>query len=193
MEKVIYGYARVSTANQSYDIQVDQLKARGIKEENIFSEIYTGATIERPQFNALREKLKSGDEVVFTKLDRFARNTVEGLEFIEWANEQQITVTILNMGTFDNTHMGKLLVTVMLAVAEVERTQIRERLETGQQALVEKQGYVYRKRPEATQYIIELHQQGKTIQQIAEAVNLSPSTVKRRIRNFKENGGEKNE
>lgn len=68
-----YGYARVSTASQSTKEQIQQLLENGVEKKNIFSEKFTGTKRDRPKFNQLLAGLKPGDEIVVTKLDRFAR------------------------------------------------------------------------------------------------------------------------
>lgn len=77
-----YGYARVSTTSQSTKEQIQQLLENGVDKKNIFSEKFTGTKRDRPKFNQLLAGLKPRDEIVVTKLDRFARNTREALEII---------------------------------------------------------------------------------------------------------------
>ena len=82
---MIYGYARVSTVGQSIngsslEEQVAALTEYGCNQ--IITEAYTGKTVDRPQFTALLSKLQSGDTLVVTKLDRFARSTVEGVQTV---------------------------------------------------------------------------------------------------------------
>ncbi|AGO09608.1 resolvase (plasmid) [Lactiplantibacillus plantarum 16] len=71
-----YGYARVSTTDQKLANQIELLKLAGA--EKIFQEKFTGTTTERPEFQKLLRVLKTGDTLIVTKLDRFARNS-EGL------------------------------------------------------------------------------------------------------------------
>ena len=75
--------------------------------------------------------LKNGDELVVCKLDRFARTAAEGSILIRDLVERGIRVNILNMGIADNTPMGKVMVTIMLAFAEFERDMIVERTSAG--------------------------------------------------------------
>ena len=78
-----YGYARVSTASQSTKEQIQQLLENGVEKKNIFPKNLQVRKRDRPKFNQLLAGLKSGDEIVVTKLDRFARNTREALDIIE--------------------------------------------------------------------------------------------------------------
>lgn len=126
-----YGYARVSTASQSTKEQIQQLIENGVDKKNIFSERFTGTKRDRPKFNQLLAGLKSGDEIVVTKLDRFARNTREALEIIEPLLDDNVTIKVLNLGTIENTSMGRMIVRTLLSVAEMERDMIVERTQEG--------------------------------------------------------------
>ena len=124
-----YGYARVSTLNQDLESQLQTLEKEGC--EVIYSEKFTGTKTNRPKFNELIEKLEEGDTLVVTKLDRLARNTVEGIEVIESLFAKGVKVHVLNVGLLENTTMGKFFLTTMLAVAEMERNLIIERTQEG--------------------------------------------------------------
>ena len=131
-----YGYGRVSSRGQklyvmSLEDQVDRLMTAGVQRENIYLDTYTGHTMERPGFDDLLSKLKSGDEMVVCKLDRFARTAPEGALLVRDLVERGVKVNILNMGIADNTPIGKIMVTVMLAFAEYERDMIVERTSMG--------------------------------------------------------------
>ena len=133
---MIYGYARVSTIGQekngnSLEAQENDLRARGC--EVIYKESYTGMTTDRPQFSALLDKLKKGDTLVVTKLDRFSRTAADGAKLVQELHNRGVIIDIINMGRADNTPMGKLMVTMLLAFAEFEHDQILERLNTGKE------------------------------------------------------------
>ena len=87
--------------------------------------------MDRPEFSKLMSILKSGDRLVVTKLDRFARTTAGGIETINELLNRGVSVHIINMGLIDNTPTGRLIVTVLLAFAEYERNMIVERTTTG--------------------------------------------------------------
>ena len=131
---MIYGYARVSTATQgrdgnSLEDQVAALTSYGCQE--IIQEAFTGKTMERPAFQTLLDKLKASDTLVVTKLDRFARTAIDGVQTVRSLFERGVKVHILNMGLVENTLTGNLILTVMLAFAEYERGMIVERTQTG--------------------------------------------------------------
>ncbi len=147
---MIYGYARVSTRKQSRDgnsleDQIKRLKERGAK--RIYADSYTGTKMSRPELDKLLAVLKSGDTVVVTKLDRIARTTIGGIELIRDLCEKGITVDIMNMGVVDNTPMGRLVLTVMLAFAEYERDMIVQRTQEGKEVAREKEGWKDGRKP----------------------------------------------
>lgn len=135
---MIYGYARVSSKGQkqngtSLEEQRDTFLERGIPEENIFVESYTGTKMNRPQFDLLLSVLQPGDELVVTKLDRFARTAPEGAATVRDLVARGVKVNVLNMGVADNSPMGKVMVSVLLAFAEFERDMIAERTTAGRE------------------------------------------------------------
>lgn len=142
-----YGYARVSTCRQarngnSLQDQERMLTEAGVLPENIFADSYTGTKMDRPKFDALLEAIKPGDELVVCKLDRFARSSNDGSKLVQRLVDDGISVNILNMGKADNTPVGKLMVTIMLAFAEFERDMIVERTSAGKAyAREHKEGY----------------------------------------------------
>ena len=89
------------------------------------------ATMDRPQLPALLSRLQAGDELMVTKLDRLARSATKGVECIRSLAEKGVVVNILNMGRIDETSVGKLVLTIMMAFAEYERDMIVERTQAG--------------------------------------------------------------
>lgn len=185
---MIYGYARVSTATQgregnSLEDQVAALERYGCQE--IVKEAFTGKTMERPKFLRLLEVLQEGD----SKLDRFARTAIEGVQTVRELFERGVRVHILNMGLVENTLTGNLILTVMLAFAEYERGTIVERTQTGKAvARLDpnfKDGRPKKFTPEQIQLALSLLEQGKTYRQITTMTGISKSTL---IRNKKPPG-----
>ncbi len=73
----------------------------------------------------------AGDTLIVTRLDRFARTVADGVQTVHRLVSRGVIVRVLNMGVIDNTSVGKLILTVMLAFAEYERDMIVERTQTG--------------------------------------------------------------
>ncbi|KOO46403.1 recombinase family protein [Priestia koreensis] len=126
---MIYGYSRVSTASQELEAQVQTLKSVGC--EIIYSEKFTGTKADRPQFKELLSKLKEGDTLVVTKLDRFARSTSDAIDTIKDLFKRGVKVHVLNMGLVEDTPTGRLIFNIMSSFAEFERDMIVERTQEG--------------------------------------------------------------
>ena len=131
---MIYGYARVSTATQgrdgnSLEDQVVALERYGC--QKIIREAFTGKTMERPKFQKLLEALQEGDTLVVCKLDRFARTAIEGVQTVRELFDRGVRVHILNMGLIEDTPTGRLILNVLLSIAEFERDMIVERTSEG--------------------------------------------------------------
>ena len=80
------------------------------------------------------DKLQKNDMLIVTALDRFCRTVREGLEYIDSLTSRGISIHIMNMGILDDTVMGRLMITCLLAFAEFERATIRERTQRGREA-----------------------------------------------------------
>ena len=180
----IYGYARVSTKSQedntSLENQIKELKLKGATE--IFSEVCTGTTMDRPKFIELEGKLKSGDTLIVTKLDRFTRSTEKGIAKIKELSDKGIIVHILNMGIVDSkSPTGTLVLTVLTAFAQYERDCIVERMREGK--AIARQDVNYREgRPQIHKdkqkaHALELLNSGKTYKQVEELTGMSKSTL----------------
>lgn len=136
VERMVYGYARVSTKGQARDGNSLEGQTKALKEAGaqvIYSDSFTGTKLARPEFDKLVKQLRPGDRLLVTKLDRFARSAVQGSEMIEKLIERGVTVHILNLGVMDNTPTGKLIRTVMLGFAEFERDMIVQRTQEGKE------------------------------------------------------------
>ncbi len=140
------GYGRVSSKGQetngnSLEDQKNKLIEAGCSEEDIVLEVYTGTKMDRPKFGKLIDSLERGDTLVVCKLDRFARTVREGLEVVEDLKNRGVKVHILNMGLIEDTPMGNLILTVMLAFAQFERDTIVERTQAGKAVAREREDY----------------------------------------------------
>lgn len=126
---MIAGYARVSTKGQSLDAQREALLEAGC--ERIYADTWTGTRLERPELERLCGDVRAGDTVVVTKLDRFARTETEAYErAVAWVRAG-VRVRVLNMGTIEDTEIGRLILHIMLSFAEFERDLIVSRTQGG--------------------------------------------------------------
>ena len=126
---MIFGYARISTTNQSLEAQIDMLQKAGA--EKIFSDVFTGTKNDRPELDKLLKIIKDGDMLIITKLDRIARSLVHGIQLIEMLSDRGVIINVLNMGIVDSSPTGKLIRNIMLAFSEFERDMILQRTQEG--------------------------------------------------------------
>ena len=181
---MIYGYARVSTTSQKLETQIEQLENNGV--DKIYQESFTGKTVHRPEFEKLLSELQSGDTLVVTKLDRFARNTTEALQVIQNLFDRDVRIHILNMGVIDNTPTGKLIFTIFSAFSQFERDLILTRTNEGKEwARLNdpnfKDGRPNKFNDEQIELAYELKQQGMTYKMIERKTGISIATQKRRF------------
>ena len=133
---MIYGYTRVSSKKQLDGYGLDVQKKEILSKYPIaviFEEQYTGTKVDRPIFTKIFDNLKEGDILVVSRLDRFARNTTEGIKVVENLFKKNVSIHILNIGLLEDTPMGRFFLTTMLAVAELERNMIIERTQAGKE------------------------------------------------------------
>ena len=133
---MIYGYCRVSSKKQLEGHGLEAQRQEILAKYNnvaMLEEQYTGTKTNRPVFNKLMSTIEKGDILVVTKLDRLARNTVEGIQIVEQLFSKGVSVHVLNVGLLEDTTMGRFFLTTLLAVAEMERNMIIERTQAGKE------------------------------------------------------------
>ena len=189
-----FAYARVSTRKQFRDgngLEEQIAKLENVGFDELVVEEFSGATTKRPHLDALIQRLQTGDTLIVTKLDRFARSAAEGLSLINSLLARGVHVFILNMGLIDNTPIGKLITTILLAIAEFERDMIVERTQAGKEIARTKNGFRdgrppidQKKKDFAADLILN---QYKSYNEVVELTGLSKSTVTRAVRHAKAN------
>lgn len=173
------GYARVSTTGQSLDAQLNALSNC----DKIFQEKISGAKDDRPQLQLMLEFVREGDSVVVTKLDRLARNTRHLLEIAEFLATKKVTLKIQNLGIDTGTPTGKLMLTMVGAIATFERELMLERQAEGI-ALAKKKGLYKGRSPTAkakSDEVLSYLAEGLTKTDIAKKTGISLSSVRRII------------
>ncbi|MEF9991278.1 MAG: recombinase family protein [Peptostreptococcaceae bacterium] len=180
---MIYGYVRVSTKNQLEGFGLETQKNEILEKylnTKILEEQFTGTKLDRPILSELLNTLKENDTLIVTKLDRLARNTVEGIQIIEDLFNRGISVHVLNVGLLENTTMGKFFLTTLLAVAEMERNIIIERTQSGKELAKQNPDFkegrppIYkRKQIDHALSLLENH----TYRQVTELTGISKSTL----------------
>ena len=129
---MLVGYARVSTQDQDPALQLDALKVAGC--EKIFTEKASGAQRERPELQAALRYMRKGDTLVVWKLDRLARSIKQLIETVEALGEEGIGFRSLTEAIDTTTNGGRLVFHIFAALAEFERSIIRERTIAGLEA-----------------------------------------------------------
>jgi DNA invertase Pin-like site-specific DNA recombinase len=129
---MLVGYARVSTQDQNPALQLDALQAAGC--EKMFVEKASGAQRDRPELLAALEYVRAGDSLVVWKLDRLARSLKQLIETVELLESRSIGLRSLTEAIDTTTAGGKLVFHVFGALAEFERSIIRERTKAGLEA-----------------------------------------------------------
>jgi DNA invertase Pin-like site-specific DNA recombinase len=123
------GYARVSTKEQSFDLQIDALRKAGC--EKIYKEVVSGARTERAVLTELLTNLRARDVLVIWKLDRLGRSLKELVELATELIKRDIGLQSLNDPIDTTTPQGRLSFNLFAALAEFERDLIRERTHAG--------------------------------------------------------------
>jgi DNA invertase Pin-like site-specific DNA recombinase len=116
----LFGYARVSTSQQSLDVQIKTLKEVGVKENRIFTDKASGSHANRGGLNLLRMKVEEGDVILVKKLDRLGRDTADMIQLIKEFDEMEVAIRFLDDGISTEGTMGKMVVTILSAVAQAE-------------------------------------------------------------------------
>jgi len=185
---LIGAYVRVSTSGQKSYSQRQEIQrwldAHGHDEKSVkwFEDIQTGKTIKRPAMQELQKSIFNGDvkTVVVYKLDRLARNFREGVEVVcDWCQKDIRVVSVTQQIDLGGT-VGRMVAGVLFAIAEIELQHIRERQAAG--IAVAKNKGIYTGRALGTtkanpERAKELKDQGFKNKEIAQALNISRSTV----------------
>ena len=182
---MIYGYARVSTKAQAKDgnsLEAQEKELRSYGAQEIYSDSFTGTKADRPQLNELLapDKLKEGDTLIVTKLDRIARSLSHGNELVNNLLLRGVRVHIGNIGVMDNTPASKLTRSIFLAFAEFERDMIIERTQEGKAIAKQdpdfKEGRPKTYKEKQIAHALELLE-SKTYKQVEALTGISKSTL----------------
>lgn len=126
------GYIRVSSEQQNTGRQFELLKDRGINLDKIFEEKVSGKdTKNRPQLQAMLNYVREGDTVYVESISRLARNTQDLLKIVAQLQEKDVAFTSLKESFDTSTPTGKFVLTMFAALAELERSTIKERQREG--------------------------------------------------------------
>lgn len=188
---MVHGYVRVSSKSQEKNNSLDEQEQEILEKypsASIHREVFTAAKDfgNRTRFNAVVADLQVGDVLVVCKMDRFCRSVREGLSIIEMLMDKGVTVHILNLGVIDDSSIGRLLFTVLLAFAEFERNMIVERTKLGREVARQKDGYKEGRPPKFSKEKINLAMEllnTHSYKQVENMTGISKSTLQRAKKN----------
>ena len=173
----LFGYARVSTSRQALDSQVCALQAAGVIPHRIFTDQVSGRTLERPGLNTLQLKVEKGDVVLVRKLDRLGRDTADMIRLIQEFDQAGVAIRFLDDGITTEGTMGRMVVTILSAVAQAERERILERTNEGRLEAKANGVRMGRKPSIDRDLVLKLHRKGLGATKIARQMKIGRSTV----------------
>jgi len=173
----LFGYARVSTSQQSLDVQLKALKEAGVKASRIFTDKVSGSHANRDGLRLLRIKVEEGDVILVKRLDRLGRDTADMIQLIKEYDNMSVAVRFLDDGISTEGTMGKMVVTILSAVAQAERQRILERTNEGRMEAKTKGVKFGRKRTVDREKVRTMKAQGLGATDIAKQLGIGRSTV----------------
>jgi len=182
----VIGYARVSSTDQKLEVQLDQLQKLGV--DRVYQEKASGADSERAELAAMLDYVRQGDTVVACRLDRIARSTQHLLSIVDRLTAKGVALKVLNIDLDTATPTGKLMLTMLGAIATFEREMMLERQADGIAKAKEAGKYLGRK-PTAkakSAEVLDLLAQGMTKEAVAERVGVGIASVYRIAKEAKE-------
>lgn len=191
MKGQIVGYARVSSADQNLARQLEQLKSENT--DKIFEDKASGATTKRPAFQQMMEYIREGDTIVVCSMDRLARNLTDLLNTTKELQAKGVSIrfikeSILLDASGNDVAMTKLLMSMLGAVAEFERSMIRERQREGIE-LAKKRGVYKGRKPTDVAIIEKALEQinlGIPLAKVAREIGIARSTLYRRLQQMEQ-------
>lgn len=182
--KMKYGYARVSTDDQTLDGQIDALEAAGCDE--IFSDHgVSGASTDRPELSRLLETATDGDQIVVWRLDRLGRSMQHVVTIVTELGDRGVQFASLTENIDTTTASGELIFHIFASLAHFERRLISERTKQGLEATKRRGTVLGRPRAlnkERSEHVRALISEGRTISEAASILKVSRSTVFRALR-----------
>lgn len=180
-----FGYGRISTTEQSLDLQLAALKAAGC-DRILTDEGFSGSDFSRPGLSKLLKILRAGDTLIVWRLDRLGRSLFELLKLVRDLNERGVEFRSLSESLDTSTSAGRLLLHVLASMAEFERSLISERTRAGM-AAARARGSRIGRRPAMTQEqlvdaktVIETGR--RPIAEVANEYRVHPRTLARLLR-----------
>ncbi|WP_031425411.1 recombinase family protein [Flavimarina sp. Hel_I_48] len=134
---MVFGYARVSTLDQSLNLQMDALLKEGVLEKNIYTDKVSSTAEDRKSLNKLWDFVRSGDTIIVWKLDRLARSLIHFTKLMTELEEKGVKFKSITEPFIDTTKQSshsKFLINMFAALAQLERDIIIERTKAGMES-----------------------------------------------------------
>ena len=182
MKNYVFGYARVSTEAQNLDRQLDALEKYGV--DMIYNEKMSGTKKNRPELTKLLDRITEGDTVVVESLSRLGRSTKDLIELTETFQSKGVNLVSLKEAIDTNSPTGKLLFTLMSAIAQFERDVIADRTREGLKSARARgrTGGRPRADPEQVKKAVKLYKTEQySIKEIEELTGIKKSTLYRNL------------
>jgi len=180
----IFAYSRVSTVSQNTSNQKLEIQNAGFSIDYFYEDIGVSGKVfakQRSEFSKLLNQIRDGETLVVTKLDRLGRDVVDILTTIRYLTSRNIEVIVLQLGKFDLTSTaGKLLLTMLMAVAEMERDLLVERTKMGlsrAKAEGKKLGRPKKTNTQQRKEIIQKLEEGISVSEVARIYGISRASV----------------
>ena len=180
----IFAYSRVSTVSQNTSNQKLEIQNAGFSIDYFYEDIGVSGKVfakQRSEFSKLLNQIRDGETLVVTKLDRLGRDVVDILTTIRYLTSRNIEIIVLQLGKFDLTSTaGKLLLTMLMAVAEMERDLLVERTKMGllrAKAEGKRLGRPSKTNKEERNEIINKLEDGLSVSEVARIYGISRASV----------------
>ncbi|MBB4944294.1 DNA invertase Pin-like site-specific DNA recombinase [Streptosporangium album] len=186
----LYGYCRVSTADQNPDHQIDALLRAGVVQENIFLDRASGARASRPELDRLMAALGDGDMLKITRLDRLSRSVQHLINLGADLRTRGVGLHVIEQGIDTETMEGRAMFGMLAVLAELQRELIVSNTNDGL-AAARARGRVGGRRPKLTQRQLDQAQSmydsgDHTVEEIAATFHVSRPTMYRQLTSFQE-------
>lgn len=143
----------------------------------IFTDKASGISVDRPGLDLLHMKVEEGDAILVKKLDRLDRDTADMIQLIKEFDSQGVAVRFIDDGICTDGEMGQMVVTILSAVAQVERRRILERTNEGREEAKLKDIRFGRKRTINREQVLSLLREGLGASEIARRLKIARSTI----------------
>ncbi|MEU6899448.1 MULTISPECIES: recombinase family protein [Streptomyces] len=176
-----FGYARVSTTDQNPDHQIDALLRAGVHRDNIHIDYFSGSKASRPEFDILMKRLREGDTLKATRLDRISRSLLHLVTLGEELQQRNVGLHIIEQSIDSSTPEGRAMFGMLGVMAQFQRELIHANTMDGL-AAARARGRVGGRKPKLSEQQARLAQElydkrERTVQEIADLFGVPRTTV----------------